>query len=53
MGIYATVLFVLGLSDRLGALADPASDGVGLALDDERLPQRVRSPRARPRNEVP
>lgn len=47
MGIYATVLFVLGFSDRLGALADPATDRVGLALEDERLPRRVRAPRPR------
>ena len=46
MGIYATVLFVLGLSDRLGSLADPRDDAVGRALDEERLPQRVRTPKA-------
>jgi hypothetical protein len=45
MGIYATVLFVLGMSDRLGDLADPSTDRLGLALEDERLPKRVRSPR--------
>lgn len=42
IGIYATALFVLGLVDRLGALADASTDEVGLALDEERLPQRVR-----------
>ena len=46
MGIYATVLFVLGLSDRLGSLADSRDDAVGRALDEERLPQRVRTPKA-------
>jgi transcriptional regulator with XRE-family HTH domain len=45
LGIYATVLFVLGMSDRLGALADPSTDRVGLTLEEERLPQRVRSRR--------
>ena len=49
MGIYATVLFMLGLSDRLGKLADPASDPVGLSLDESRLPKRVRTPRGPPR----
>jgi len=44
LGIYATVLFVLGLADRLGALADPASDQVGLTLAEEQLPKRVRAP---------
>jgi transcriptional regulator with XRE-family HTH domain len=44
LGIYATVLFVLGLADRLGDLVDPASDAVGQSLERERLPRRVRSP---------
>jgi len=43
LGIYATVLFVLGLAGRLGDLADPLTDDVGLALEGERLPQRARS----------
>lgn len=41
LGIYATVLFVLGLSDRLSELADPAQDAVGLALEEEHLPKRI------------
>ena len=45
IGIYATVLFVLGLIDRLGELVDSSSDRLGRALEDERLPQRVRPPR--------
>src|SRR5450755_763096 len=50
IGIYATVLFVLGMIDRLGELADPTRDTVGLQLEEERLPQRIRGargPRAR------
>ena len=47
MGIYATVLFVLGLAERIGALADPSADRIGLGLEAEQLPKRVRS--ARPR----
>ena len=47
MGVYATVLFVLGMTDRLADLADPRHDRVGLALEEERLPQRIRIPRAR------
>jgi hypothetical protein len=47
MGIYATVLFVLGIADRLGALADASTDAVGLALEEERLPKRIRRPRSR------
>ncbi len=42
LGNYATVLFVLGLSDRLATLADVTTDSVGLELDEERLPQRIR-----------
>ena len=42
MGSYATVLFVLGMADRLADLADPRDDAVGLALDEEHLPQRIR-----------
>ena len=45
MGAYATVLFVLGLADRIGALADPSTDTVGLQLEEEQLPQRIRQPR--------
>jgi hypothetical protein len=44
-GAYATVLFVLGMADRLGDVADPGQDAVGIALEDERLPQRIRLPR--------
>ena len=41
-GTYATVLFALGMADRLADVADPRHDSVGLALDEERLPQRIR-----------
>lgn len=43
MGTYATVLFVLGLSDRLADVADPAHDKTGLRLEEEHLPQRIRT----------
>lgn len=42
---YATVLFVMGMADRLADLADPRSDAVGLQLEEEHLPQRIRRPR--------
>lgn len=45
LGIYATVLFVLGFTGRLDRLAAPETDAIGLALEEERLPQRVRRPR--------
>lgn len=42
LGVYATVLFILGLSERIADLADVVTDSVGLQLEDERLPKRVR-----------
>lgn len=45
LGAYATVLFVLGMIDRLADLADPRHDTVGMELEEERLPQRIRLPR--------
>ena len=34
LGNYATVLFVLGMSDRLADLADSRHDAVGLELEE-------------------
>ncbi len=48
MGIYATVLFVLRLANRLSELADASVDEIGLDLEAERLPQRIRSSRHTP-----
>jgi transcriptional regulator with XRE-family HTH domain len=45
MGAYATVLFALGMADRVGDLADAKEDVVGRELEEERLPQRIRTPR--------
>ncbi len=42
MGVYGSMLFVLGLVDRLAELADPRHDEVGLSLEEERLPKRIR-----------
>lgn len=41
-GAYATVLFALGMADRLADVADPRHDTVGLELEEEHLPQRIR-----------
>ncbi len=49
LGIYAAVLFVLGMGDRLGDLADVRTDAVGLDLEEERLPQRIRRRARKPR----
>lgn len=43
MGSYSTVLFVMGMADRIGDIADAKNDSVGLQLEEERLPQRIRS----------
>lgn len=51
MGHYATVLFCLGLNDRLTELADLRNDPVGQLLEEEHLPQRIHRPR-RPKAEV-
>ncbi len=42
LGIYATVLFSLGMLDRLSQIADAAYDRTGMDLADESLPQRIR-----------
>jgi DNA-binding XRE family transcriptional regulator len=42
LGIYATVLFVLGMIDRLAELAEAKLDAVGLELEEEHLPERIR-----------
>ena len=47
LGVYATVLFILGLSERIAELADAGTDSVGLQLDEDRLPHRVRASRRR------
>lgn len=42
IGAYASLLFVLGMTDRLAELADARYDRIGLTLEEERLPKRVR-----------
>ena len=50
IGIYAKVLFVLGMTDRVAQLADIRSDEVGLGLAHEQLPQRIRRPTRKKRS---
>jgi hypothetical protein len=47
IGSYATVLFVMGMADRLSDLIDSKNDPVGLQLEEEHLPQRIRRGRKR------
>ncbi len=42
LGSYATVLFVLGMVDRIADLAETKHDSAGLELEEEHLPQRIR-----------
>lgn len=44
-GTYATVLFALGMEERLADLADRRHDSVGLDLEAELLPERIRLPK--------
>jgi len=41
MGTLATAAFIFQLHDKLGNLAAPAMDAVGLILDEQRVPQRI------------
>ena len=41
MGIYATVLTILGLIKGLGNVADRRDDTLGLDIDEDRLPRKV------------
>ncbi|MGH7014606.1 MAG: XRE family transcriptional regulator [Stellaceae bacterium] len=47
LGIYAVVLFILGMTERLADLADVRFDELGLQLDEEKLPQRIRQRKSR------
>jgi transcriptional regulator with XRE-family HTH domain len=48
MGVYATVLSILGLADGLGAAADRRDDSLGLDIEEDRLPKKVQ-PRSKKR----
>jgi transcriptional regulator with XRE-family HTH domain len=50
IGVYASMLFVLGLIDKFAEVANIQTDDVGIALEEERLPQRIRlkQPRSDP-----
>lgn len=47
VGSYARALFVIGIIDRLTDLADARNDPVGLQLEEENLPKRIRRARRR------
>ena len=41
VGIYATVLAILGLAGGLAEVADRINDSLGLDLDEDRLPKKI------------
>lgn len=43
LGIYATVLFLLGMVERVEHLVDATTDRLGIELEDEQLPKRIRA----------
>lgn len=45
MGVYATVLAILGLTEGLAQTADRSIDSLGLDIEEERLPRKVRTRR--------
>ena len=48
MGVYASVLSILGLVDGLAQTAERRNDLLGLDIDEDRLPRKIR-PRGPPR----
>jgi len=46
LGTYAMTFFALGFDDVLGDILDARHDDRGLLLDLERMPKRVRPPKA-------
>ena len=48
MGVYASVLSILGLVDGLAQTAERRNDLLGLDIDEDRLPRKIR-PRGAPR----
>lgn len=42
LGAYARVIFILGLVERLADLIEAGSDELGLGLEAEQLPKRIR-----------
>lgn len=48
LGSIATALFILCMTERLANLADQTEDLLGLDIDRENLPQRIRQRKLRP-----
>lgn len=42
IGVYAKVIFILGLQENLANVADIRNDKVGIMIESEKLPKRAR-----------
>jgi transcriptional regulator with XRE-family HTH domain len=42
IGIYATVLSILNLADNLGDVAERSEDELGLDIEEDNLPEKIR-----------
>ncbi len=42
IGIYATVLAILNLVDKLGNVAERSQDELGLDIDEDNLPEKIK-----------
>lgn len=52
IGKVACVLFSLGMMERLSELADVRNDDLGLMLEEEKLPERIRGRSRRAKTEA-
>jgi len=52
LGGYASVLFVLGMTERVAEIADIAHDPLARELDRKYLPKRIHSPRKQRRRKL-
>ena len=50
LGAWGKILFILGLIDKLAEVAAPKFDQVGLDLEAEKLPKRIRIPQSERRS---
>lgn len=48
MGIYASVISILGFAGRLGDVVDREADAVGLDIDEAHLPKKIHTKRKQP-----
>ena len=45
VGAYARILFIMGMVERFADLADFKFDQIGMELESEQLPKRIRIPK--------